>query len=393
MADPAVHPPTTKQTPPQGTSIQARTVEPLQIEEGQPRLRSASVRRRVNAHATRQNRQLQKLLGTLCTYFCVAVMAIAVVAMFDGIWAIFAYYLSYAEIYFNSKVAINIFRNDHTAGAYRFFYWAFALLACFPNALVGAGIGFVGYLIGKGLKLPGCILLFWMVPWVVPFLITKSITFWVRPLVSDYYQAKVFDNTCAVDGWDLDITLGASTLTETLPVVGNANVTSTALSGGINYTTQLVRHVDNHLRFDFVVTSISGSVDPPFTNITYDWQNSTYVVWGPNSTNISGTYTTTPSLSFPSIHLSTLDESIPFQRPNYDECWAAAATLVLRNSSSLTYQNVLKSITLDPADSTRLKVCGMAGSVAEELQISLGVVFIDHFYYSLCVTSDDDSNN
>jgi hypothetical protein len=235
-----------------------------------------------------------------------------------------------------------------------------------------------------------------MAPWTVAFLLTGWIAVWFPPVVSIYYQTKIFNHACTANGWDLDITLatsGTSALASTLPVVGDANVTSTALSSSINYTTQLVRHFDNHLHFTFVVTSISGSVDPPFTNITHDWQNNTYVVWGPNSTNTSGTYTTTPSLSFPSIHLSTLDESIPFQRPNYDECWAAAATLVLRNSSSSTYQNVLKSITLDPADSTQLKVCGMAGSVAEELQISLGVVFIDHFYYSLCVTSDDDSND
>jgi hypothetical protein len=100
MADPAVPPPTTEQTPPpQGTSTQTRTVEPLQMEEGQPRLQSTPTRHRIKTYSARLKRRLGESLGVLWTRFCVIdLFLMLLLIMPNGIWPIFAYYFYYAHI-------------------------------------------------------------------------------------------------------------------------------------------------------------------------------------------------------------------------------------------------------------------------------------------------------
>jgi len=222
-----------------------------------------------------------------------------------------------------------------------------------------------------------------MIPWVIGGLAIKTVTTWIRSPVMAAWQHNVWEHGC--DSWDVNAVLSSSTyitLVETLPNVGTANITSRT---GINYSVHLNRHPENHLRFDLQIATNGGSSDPPFSIITYDTQNLTYSAIS-SFKNTSDLYNTSPNLAFPSLGLRILDESIPFLRPGYDGCWPAAATLVKQNSTTSNYTNILRTLTFDPDEKTRMMVCGMSGDQASDFQIALGVVFIAHYHYSLCIT-------
>jgi hypothetical protein len=364
--------------------------QPFQLEPDQSTPHTLSFPERLNRRIRGLGNSIRDTVATIWSgtgTFCLVVLLGIVCLLPDGLFVLYAYYFSYAEIYFNSKVAIHIYQNDHTEGAFKFFYWFLALICTLPNGLAGFGIAWVGWKIGKGANMPRCLFYIWMIPWALSGLATKSVTFWIRPVVTAPWQTNVWNNGC--NGWELAAALGSSsttTLPQTLPIVGNANLTFTSVSGA-NYTAELSRHADDHLRFDFQVRSASGdSVGPAFLNITYDYQNNAYIATDSTFKSINGSYLTSPNLAFPELNLTLLDDSIPFQRPDYSSCWPAAASLVFRNSTSSNNVNVLRTLTLDPNDRTRLMVCGSAGLLASQFQIALGVIFIDHYYYSLCST-------
>ena len=321
---------------------------------------------------------------------CLAMLIILLVLLPDGMFVLYSYYFSYAEIYFNSKTSINIFRNNNTENAFKVFYWFLCMLCLIPNGFAGYGIMALAWVVSKGVN--GCLRFIWIIPWFGIFIILKTITFWIRPTVTPVWQSHVFNNGCNLSDYSAILSSSSfNNFAENLPVIGTANITFNSIAGA-NYTTELTRDEANHKRFDFQVTSISGDDNPMFSLITYDTQNRTYTAIrsgnknNVTNVNVTGSYTTTP-LAFPQLRMETFDPDIPFVRPGYGGCWPAAANLVIRKNDTASYINVLNSLTLDPDDDTRLKVCGMAGDVAGEFQISLGLVFIQHYIYSMCATA------
>src|SRR5262249_6966291 len=160
--------------------------------------------------------------------------------------------------------------------------WIFTLVAFIGNSSLGLTIFTYSFHIGKeGLKLPKGIIHLWMVPWAVTSLFIAVTCFWLPPTLSDHYHTLVFNQGCANRGWDLDITLhsaaGYSSATFA-PIVRNASTYPND-----NYTVQLFRHLYNPFLFDFLpFTTAPGSTPPPFSNITYDWQNATYIAFRPD---------------------------------------------------------------------------------------------------------------
>ena len=338
---------------------------------------------------TSGGRTLQSL-GECCSHCGLALLVIVLCLLPDALYVVYAYYFSYAEVYFNSKVSINIFRNNNTENAFKVFYWFLCLLCCVPNGIAGWGIMYLGWACSEGVN--GCLRFIWMIPWFAIFVMMKSISFWIRPTVTPVWQSNVFNNGCNLS--DYSAVLASSNFynfAENLPVIGTANITLNSVSG-TNYSMELIRNETNHKIFDFQVISTSGTDNPLFLSITYNTQNQTYTAIRAGNTNnvtianITGSYTTAP-LSFPQFQMITLDPDIPFVRPDYGGCWPAAASLVIRNNKTANYIDVLNSLTLNPNDDTQLRVCGTAGDVAGEFQISLGVVFIAHYQYAICTTA------
>ena len=332
----------------------------------------------------------------------------------DGIFLVYAYYFSYADIFFNSRTAVSILRTAHTEGAFKFFFWVVSGLVCVPHAVLGFGLAALCYRTRKRTKMRYWLFIIWMTPSILLCLLLTSLSFWIRPVVRDAYQAHVFAHTCRATGWDLDIVLTASpAATPALNpsagplVVGHASISSSNLFPGTTHDAQLIRRAgdsDSPHLFDFVPLTTPGADNPPFfpfTSVAYDWQNRTYSATPPTTQDDpqqpsvaaaaagGGTFTTTPDLSFPSLHVATYDSAIPFHRPGYRTCWPSAATLTMRRSSAAGYPyNVLRTLTHRPGDRMQMKVCAMAGSeIARELQISLGVVFVRHFHFATCVAN------
>ena len=313
----------------------------------------------------------------------------------DGLYVIYAYFYSYVEIYFNTRAAINVYRNSNTENAFIVFYWILALLCTIVNAFAGYGFAMIGWGIKKACRMPGCVGCVWMIPWVIAAFMIKSITLWVRLPAEAAMQNYAWIHGC--DDSNVRAILSASTtmsLAETLPNVGQANFTS---SDGLNCSFDLNRDESNHLRFEYRIVGCSGTVDPPYELIIYDTQNLTFSAIS-NSSSIldtsytNGSYANSP-LTFKSLDLVTLDENIPFLRPDYDGCWPATATLVNRNATDPSYSNVLKSLTFDPSSQQNMLVCGASGSMAGAFQISLGVVHIAHYRYSLCTTASGSASS
>jgi len=367
-----------------------RATEQFKLDETSAKISSlATTKRRLNGLTTSMTRTFHSLC-TGCSDFCLAILVILLCLLPDGMYVLYAYYFSYAEVYFNSKTSINIFRNNNTENAFKVFYWFLSILCVIPNGFAGWGIMYLAWACSKGVN--GCLRVIWILPWVAIFLAMKSITFWIRPTVTPIWQSNVFNNGCNLS--DYSAILASSNFNnfaQNLPEIGTANITFNSIAG-TNYSMTLTRNDTNHKIFDFQVISTSGNENPLFSLITYDTQNQTYTAIPASNTknstaaNITGPYTTTP-LSFPYLQLSTLDPDIPFTRPDYSGCWPAAASLILRNNSTSTNVNVLRSLALDPNDDTRLRVCGTAGNVAGDFQISLGVVFIEHYLYAMCSTA------
>jgi hypothetical protein len=362
--------------------------------------------------SNRQSRQRRPLLSrasALLTLPCRATSLVLVgtaVAMTcllpDGIFLIYAYYFSYADIFFNSRTAVSILRTAHTEGAFKFFFWVVSGLVCVPHAALGFGLAALCHRTRKRIKMRYWLFVIWMAPSILLCLLLTSLSFWIRPVVRDAYQAHVFAHTCRATGWDLDIVLTASPAALNNPsVVGRASISSSSLFPGITHDAQLIRRAgDSPYLFDFVPLTPGADNSPfPFTSVAYDWQNRTYSAAAapttqgdaqqPSAAIAAGTFTTTPELSFPSLHLAPYDSAIPFHRPGYRSCWPSAATLTMRRSSAAGYPySVLRTLTHRPGDRMQMKVCAMAGSeIARELQISLGVVFIQHFHFATCVAN------
>ena len=368
-----------------------RATEQFELED-RPAKRSslATTKRRLKGLATSMARTGRSLCPG-CGGCSLALLIIVLCLLPDGMYVLYAYYFSYAEVYFNSKVSINIFRNNNTENAFKVFYWFLCILCVIPNGIAGWGIMYLGWVCSEGVN--GCLRFMWMIPWFAIFLAMKSITLWIRPTVTPVWQSTVFNSGCNLS--DYSAILASSSFNnfeQNLPEIGTANITFNSVSG-TNYSMTLTRNEANHKIFDFQVTSTSGNDNPLFLLITYDTQNQNYtavraVTGTKNVTaaNITGPYSISP-LSFPQFNMTTLDSDIPFTRPDYGGCWPAAASLVIRNNNTASYINVLNSLTLDPNDNTRLRVCGTAGDVAGEFQISLGVVFIEHYLYAMCTTA------
>ena len=73
----------------------------------------------------------------------------------------------------------------------------------------------------------GCVLFFWMIPWVLSGLALKTITWWIRSPITTAVQNNIFNYGC--DDWDMKAILASSNtmnLDETLPSVGNGTVIS-----------------------------------------------------------------------------------------------------------------------------------------------------------------------
>jgi hypothetical protein len=388
---PPTHPPPiyTKTTePPVDTSTTQTPPKPLEIQKFD--LEGGKVPVHANGPMERLRRRTKRIgngFGKGANSVYLIVLCVVLCALPDGLYVIYAYYFNYAEIFFNSTVAMNIFRNDDTENAFKAFYWILALLCLIPNFFIGYGFAMIGWGIAKGCKMQGCLSCCWMIPWVFAAVMIKTATLWGRPVAEGVWQANVWNDDCPT--WDLAVTIASSdvsNLAETLPTVGTANITSATL--GYNFTVDLNRHDDNHQRFDLHVTSMSGTIEPPFSIITFDSQNRTYNGTATGNANITGSYDATPNLAFPSRNLTQLDPSIPWQRPDYSTCWPPAVNLI-KHISTTEYLNVIKSITLNPDDGTQLKVCGMAGVVAVDFQIALGVVFIEQYKYALCSTTPE----
>ena len=311
--------------------------------------------------------------------------------LFHVVFAVYSFYFLRVRIFFNTRTAVHVARNIHTKKAFLFCY----PIPATPLLPFDAGIGAIvvlglygsmmvverSLLIHKFHWLVYCLWCALVVFLCSSVLITVSFMFvWVPVTTSLGYSRYAFDHGCTAAGWDLDIVLAAvANITEMPFVAGNAHISWTRHQNDL-YTAQLIRHAENIFHFDFAA---SGNIRPHLVNVTYDWKNGTYVAFRPDSTSIGGTFTRTPSLTLPSLNVSVLDPFIPFERPGYPACWPAAATLIVQGSP----HRLLETLTLNRK--TEMKVCGRGAesdmSLDPELQISLGVVFIRHYFFSLCL--------
>jgi hypothetical protein len=381
----AVQPPLPAVLQPEPSLMQLQSMEVKYIKPVKPSTPATLKRRSVGLRHS-VGRTIRSL-GEGCGNCGLALLLIILCLLPDGMFALYTYYFSYAEIYFNSKTSINIFLNSTSEGAFKFFFWFVAIICLIPNGLAGFGIMAVGYAISDGAN--GCLRFFWMIPWFAIFLGLNTITLWIRPVITPAWKANVFNHGCAQSDYSAILASdNFNNFQQKIPLVGYANVSVTIT--GQNFTTELTRQEDNHLRYDFHLTSTAGNFDNSlYSLITYDTQNQTYtaIAEGNSSTmfNVTGNYTITPTLSFPQLGLTTRDPGIPFTRPGYGGCWPAAASLVTNTSTPVT---ILNSLALNPHDDAQLRVCGMSGTNGVgDFQIALGVVFLTHYDYALCSTS------
>jgi hypothetical protein len=109
----------------------------------------------------------------------------------------------------------------------------------------------------------------------------------------------------------------------------------------------------------------SFNYTPPLTYIVYN--NDTHSFTADNSTN--GDYTVTPQLSFPSLKLESVAPSyVDFQ----SESGPPSAWLSYNRSVGVLY-----TVNTYGQNASLLKVCGSLQR-AEDFQIALGAVFIQH---------------
>ena len=309
--------------------------------------------------------------------------------LFHVVFAVYSFYFLRVQILFNTRIAVHVTRNIHTRRAFLFCY----SIPAVPLVPFDAGIGVVVVLgLYRSMMVVERSLLIHKLHWLVYRLWCALVVFlclsalivvsfmyvWIPATASLVYSGRVFDHGCTATGWDLDIALAAVNITEMPFVVGNAHISWTRHRND-PFTAQLVRHANNIFHFDFAA---SGNTRPHIVNVTYDWENGTYVAFRPDSTSIGGTFTRTPSLTLPSLNVSVLDPFIPFERPGYPGCWPAAATLIVQGSPHKSLETLV-------IRKNQMKVCGRGAesdmSLDPELQISLGVVFIRHYLFSLCV--------
>ena len=323
---------------------------------------------------------------------CLVVMGL----LFHVIFAVYSFYSIYIRIFFNSRTAVRIARNVSAKRAFIWFYWILALPIIPFDMMMGLTIimGLVWLITVVGQILPTFRLHWFLhILLAVPFALLcglclvggMSMFVWLPSTIQQIYQDRVFNHGCAAAGWDLDIALAsvnASNLIEMPFVAGIAHISWTRHPNNPSTTAQLVRHTKTLFHFDFAPP---GAIHSPIVNVTYEWGDGTYVAFRPDSTIISGTFTRTPSLTFPSLDVSVVDPFIPFERPRYSACWPAAATLIVHGPS----HKLLETITFKYQDQTQMKVCGRGAesdvALVPELQISLGVVFIGHYFFSLCL--------
>jgi len=281
-------------------------------------------------------------------------------------FGIYLYNVNYAKIYPGSKVAYDVFRNQHSENAFFFFYW-------FTACLIASGFAGVFHAAHQELAKRGvnpcgecfCILL-------VLFCIV--LPYWIRfPIYKSMHHAA-FWNSC--DNWDIRAVIDSINYSPYVwdlpPYVLNITLTMDADV----YALAVYRHPLSPLTYDLL---LENTTDLFYTNITYDVGNSII-----SSTGLNLSYVTTPNLEFPSLDLSLANPGIPWTRPDYYTCWPPAVNLVHES------QKVLQTITLHPSDCSTMLVCGSAGEELKNFQIALGLTAVWHFYYSLCCTAGSD---
>jgi len=318
----------------------------------------------------------------------IATLIVVLLLLPDSLYTVYVYFYSYVQVNINTRATVNVYRNDNTQNAFYAFFWILALLCSIVNGLAGCGLVAGCWKIAEEFHCHPCAGCLWMIPWVLAAMAMKSVTFWAQVPIQSAMENDTWNNAC--NNFGVSAVLVASTYTNlayTLPNVGQVNITSS--DGQVNCTLDLNRDDSDHSLFQFQVVQCSGTVSLPYDLILYDTRNNSYSAIsnsssGANTSYTNGSYSNEP-LTFRSLNLFTFDEYIPFVRPGYDGCWPAAATLINPNSTSST--PILKSIAFDPSSGQNLLVCGTMGSQAAAFQISLGVVHVTHFQYSLCTSA------
>lgn len=342
-------------------------LEEFQIEISPP----TPLHRRLQTHVSNAAGFLRR--NSNGTYY-VCLWIIFIPLVLEMMFFLFNYYESYQAVFPGSKVAANINKTSSSATAFEVFKWmicSFSLLITIPIAfaLFAAAIKPIHKKFGILCAIPFGVVLFAI------FGSLATWQFWITWVVTPVWTDHVFDNAC--NNWDVAAVLqGVSwkSLPQALPYVGSATV----VLKHANYSMQLERNEVDHNFYTFYILETHGYV-PPFGNITYDIGNLTYTI-----DNVTTHFQTDPALVIPSLNISTVDPSIQFNNN-----WGPpAANLVFENH--LTRTSVLNTVTTS-SDCTKLRVCGMLEPTGD-FQITMGVVLISQYLYSVSCTEPSSSN-
>jgi hypothetical protein len=309
----------------------------------------------------------------------------------QAVLLLFAYYSCYDFVYPASKTASII---NSSSGWFVMGRWAFAAVSLVPNSMVGLKIFL---LLPRKIpkRMTGTFKWSALILWLVFCVWVCTWGLWLSWPIGELWHKSVWEHGC--QGWDIEAVLdGISNpdfMNSSAPLVGIASVSRA--TG--NYSMAMVRL--NSSDGEYYQLSLKDVVgySPPFSNVTYNPANTTYTINGTTTK-----FSITPNLSFPSNNLETLDPTIPFLwRPpmqNLVHCVFNDATgrpnlanrsLDLSSSqkghpqTDKTCSRFLETVTIKPHNCTQLKVCGMLDH-AENFQIPLGFIMIQHFFFSMC---------
>src|SRR6202022_4424173 len=126
---------TSNQLPSQSVNMQS-----FDLEEAKPQSHSNGPMERLKRRANRLSDGFRPTGPALWFIIIVIICCIP-----DALYVVYAYYYNYAEIYFNSTIALNIFRNSNTENAFKAFFYILSLLCIIPNAVAGWGFAMLGW--------------------------------------------------------------------------------------------------------------------------------------------------------------------------------------------------------------------------------------------------------
>jgi len=188
-------------------------------------------------------------------------------------------------------------------------------------------------------------------------MVLGTLPYWVQIPLEVHLLDRAWNSGC--DGWAIDAVLNASAIVGFNVSLGVAAVAISPLS---NYSMQLIAFSPEMYSFS-VINSFNYT--PPITYIVYN--NETHIFTADNATN--GNYTVAPQLSFPSLNL----ESVAPPYVNFQSESGPPSAWLSYNRSL----DVLYTVNTYGQNATLLKVCGSLQR-AEDFQIALGAVFIQH---------------